>query len=125
MGEVDPIARSHLHSRIVLPEIRYGFSYYYLAIVIVGISLFVLYRMEKSRIGLVWGSIKEADFLAQSIGINIMAHKIFVFVVACFFTGIAGGLYAFYQQALSPATNPATYSPWPPRSTVFSTWSWR
>jgi branched-chain amino acid transport system permease protein len=35
-----------------------------------------------------------------------MAHKIFVFVVACFFTGIAGGLYAFYQQAISPATNP-------------------
>jgi branched-chain amino acid transport system permease protein len=81
-------------------------SYYYLAIVIVGLCLYVLYRMERSRIGLVWGSIKEADYLAQSIGVNIMAHKIFVFVVACFFTGIAGGLYAFYQQAISPATNP-------------------
>jgi len=81
-------------------------SYYYLAIIVVAIGLFVLYRMEHSRIGLVWGSIKEADTLAQSIGINIMAHKIFVFVVACFFTGISGALYAFYQQALSPATNP-------------------
>jgi branched-chain amino acid transport system permease protein len=81
-------------------------SYYYLAIVIVGLCLYVLYRMERSRIGLVWGSIKEADNLAQSIGVNIMAHKIFVFVVGCFFTGIAGALYAFYQQAVSPATNP-------------------
>jgi len=81
-------------------------SYYYLAVVIVGLCLYVLYRMERSRIGLVWGSIKEADNLAESIGVNIMAHKIFVFVVACFFTGIAGGLYAFYQQAISPATNP-------------------
>lgn len=81
-------------------------SYYYLAIVVVGISLYLLYRMEHSRIGLVWGAIKEADSLAQSMGVNIMAHKMFIFVVACFFTGIAGGLYAFYQQALSPATNP-------------------
>ena len=81
-------------------------GYYYLAFVIVGICLYVLYRMERSRIGLVWGSIKEADGLAQSIGINIMAHKIFVFAVACFFTGVAGALYAFYQQAISPATNP-------------------
>jgi branched-chain amino acid transport system permease protein len=81
-------------------------SYYYLAIVVVGFCLYVLHRMEHSRIGLVWGSIKEADDLAQSTGVNIMAHKIFVFVVGCFFTGIAGGLYAFYQQAISPATNP-------------------
>ena len=82
-------------------------SYYYLAIIIVGLCLFVLYRMEHSRIGLVWKSIKEADNLAQSVGVNIMAQKIFVFVVACFFTGIAGALYAFYVHALSPTTTPA------------------
>jgi branched-chain amino acid transport system permease protein len=81
-------------------------SYYYLAIVIIGLCLFVLYRMEHSRIGLVWGTIREADNLAQSIGVNIMAHKIFVFVVACFFTGIAGSLYAFYVHALSPTSTP-------------------
>ena len=81
-------------------------SYYYLAIIIVGLSLFILYRMERSRVGLVWGSIREADNLAQSVGVNIMAQKIFVFVVACFFTGIAGALYAFYVRALSPATQP-------------------
>jgi len=80
--------------------------YYYLAVIIVAIGLFVLYRMERSRIGLVWGSIKEADNLAQSVGINIMAQKIFVFILACFFTGIAGGVYAFYVHAISPSTTP-------------------
>jgi len=82
-------------------------SYYYLAITIVGICLFVLYRMEHARVGLVWGSIREADNLAQSVGVNLMAQKIFIFVVACFFTGIAGALYAFYVHALSPTTTPA------------------
>jgi branched-chain amino acid transport system permease protein len=82
-------------------------SYYYLAIIIIGLCLFILYRMEHSRVGLVWSSIKEADYLAQSVGVNIMAQKIFIFVVACFFTGIAGALYAFYVHALSCTTTPA------------------
>lgn len=82
-------------------------EYYYLTIIIVGLCLFALYRMENSRIGMVWKSIREADNLAQSIGVNIMAQKIFIFVVACFFTGLAGALYAFHVHALSPASTPA------------------
>jgi branched-chain amino acid transport system permease protein len=82
-------------------------NYYYLTLVIVGFCLFVLYRMEHARIGLVWGSIREADNLAQSLGVNVVAHKIFIFVVASFFMGIAGGMYAFYVHALAPTTTPA------------------
>jgi branched-chain amino acid transport system permease protein len=82
-------------------------EYYYLTMIVVGLCLFVLYRMEHSRIGLVWGSIREADNLAQSIGVNIMAQKIFIFVVSCFFCGLAGALYAFHVHALSPTSTPA------------------
>ena len=81
-------------------------EYYYLAVIVVGLCLLVLYRMEHSRIGLVWKSIREADNLAQSVGVNIMAQKIFIFVVACFFTGLAGGMYAFHAHALSPTSSP-------------------
>lgn len=84
-------------------------EYFYLAFVVVGICLFILYRMERSRIGLVWKSIREADNLAQAVGVNIMAHKVFIFVVACFFTGIAGALYAFHVHALSPTSTPANW----------------
>jgi branched-chain amino acid transport system permease protein len=82
-------------------------EYYYLTMIVVGFCLFILYRMERSRIGLVWGSIKEADNLAQSVGVNIMAQKIFIFVVACFFSGLAGALFAFHMHALSPTSTPA------------------
>jgi len=82
-------------------------EYYYLTMIVVGLCLFVLYRMEHSRIGLVWGSIREADNLAQSVGVNIMAQKVFIFVVSCFFCGLAGALYAFHVHALSPTSTPA------------------
>jgi branched-chain amino acid transport system permease protein len=81
--------------------------YYYFTVIFVCICLFVLWRMENSRIGLVWKSIRENDTLAKSLGVNIMAQKIFIFVVACFFTGLAGGVYAFHVHALSPTTTPA------------------
>ena len=84
-------------------------EYFYLAVIVVSLCLFVLYRMEHSRVGLVWNSIREADDLAKSVGVNIMAHKVFIFVVACFFTGIAGGLYGFHVHALSPTSTPANW----------------
>jgi branched-chain amino acid transport system permease protein len=58
---------------------------------------------------MVWKSIREADNLAQSVGVNVMGQKVFIFVVACFFTGIAGGLYAFHVHALSPTSTPANW----------------
>ncbi len=82
-------------------------EYFYLTVVVVSICLFLLYRMERSRVGMVWKSIRESDELAKAVGVNIMAQKIFIFVVACFFTGIAGGLYAFHVHALSPTSTPA------------------
>jgi branched-chain amino acid transport system permease protein len=82
-------------------------EYFYLAVVVVSICLFLLYRLEHSRVGMVWKSIRESDELAKSVGVNIMGQKIFIFVVACFFIGIAGGLYAFHVHALSPTSTPA------------------
>jgi branched-chain amino acid transport system permease protein len=94
-------------SHTLVFDSKTNIPYYYLTIVVVGISLFILYRMERSRIGLVWKSIREADNLAQSVGVNIMAQKVFIFTVACFFAGLAGGLFAFHVHALSPTSTPA------------------
>jgi branched-chain amino acid transport system permease protein len=77
-------------------------SFYYLMLVILIISLIILYRTERSWLGLMWSSINEADILARAVGINIMFHKILIFAVSSFFMGIAGALYAHYMGSLSP-----------------------
>jgi branched-chain amino acid transport system permease protein len=77
-------------------------SYYYLTVVIVALSLFVLYRLERSRLGFKWRAIQDTEALAQSVGINVMWYKALNFAIACFFAGIAGALFAHYQHALSP-----------------------
>jgi branched-chain amino acid transport system permease protein len=77
-------------------------SYYYLTVVIVALSLFVLCLLERSRLGFKWRAIQDTEALAQSVGMNVMWYKALNFAIASFFAGIAGALFAHYQHALSP-----------------------
>jgi branched-chain amino acid transport system permease protein len=77
-------------------------SQYYLAVGLTAIVLFVLWRLERSRLGLTWRSIGLADNLAQSLGVNIAAHKLLAFAVGCFFAGAAGAFYAHFIRFLFP-----------------------
>jgi len=77
-------------------------SQYYLAVGLTVIALFVLWRLERSRLGLTWRSIGLADNLAQSLGVNIAANKLLAFAVGCFFAGVAGAFYAHFIRFLFP-----------------------
>ena len=80
-----------------------GFTeYYYLVLAVVALSLFILYRLENSRLGFTWLAIREADRLAGAIGVNVVRYKVIAFSVASFFAGIAGGLFAHFERALGP-----------------------
>src|SRR4029453_5498722 len=74
----------------------------YLAVGLTAIALFVLWRLERSRLGLTWRSIGLADNPAQSLGVNIAAHKLLAFAVGCFFAGVAGAFYAHFIRFLFP-----------------------
>lgn len=76
-------------------------DYYYLIMVIVLLCILIFYRLEHSRLGLTWRAIREADSLADAVGINILGHKILAFAVGCFFAGIAGALFAHYLHMMS------------------------
>ncbi len=77
-------------------------NYYFLALIIVSISLFILYRIERSRIGLTFHAIHWQDRLAESIGVDTFRYRTLAFVIASFFAGIAGGLYAHYVGTVNP-----------------------
>ena len=76
-------------------------EYYYLALSVVCASLYILNRIEKSRLGFTWLAIRETDKMAGAVGINVLRYKVINFGVACFFAGIGGVLLAHSEQALS------------------------
>lgn len=77
-------------------------NYYYLCLVVVGISLFILYRIEHSRIGLTFHAIHWQDKLAESVGVDTFRYRMLAFVLASFFAGLAGALYAHYVGTVNP-----------------------
>lgn len=76
--------------------------YYYLAGLVVAASLFILYRIERSRLGLTFHAIHWQDKLAESVAIDTTAYRMLAFVIASFFAGLAGALYAHYVGSVNP-----------------------
>lgn len=72
---------------------------YYLIFIIVALSLFILFRLEFS-LGLPWMALKKSAILSESIGISVFKYRMIAFVVGCFFTGVAGSLFAHYMGSL-------------------------
>jgi branched-chain amino acid transport system permease protein len=77
-------------------------NYYYLCLVVVAVSLVILYRIERSRIGLTFHAIHWQDKLAQSVGVDTFRYRMLAFVISAFFAGLAGALYAHYVGTVNP-----------------------
>ncbi len=77
-------------------------NYYYLCLIVVGLSLFILYRIEQSRIGLTFHAIHWQDKLAESVGIDTFRYRMLAFVLASVFAGLSGALYAHYVGTINP-----------------------
>jgi len=76
--------------------------YYLMTLVITLVCLFIMYRIDRSRIGNAFKVIYEDDILAESIGINVRRYRSFAFVLGSFFAGIAGALLAHRLSAIDP-----------------------
>jgi len=77
-------------------------DFYYLCLIVVAVSLLILYRVERSRIGLTFHAIHWQDKLAESVGVNTFRYRMLAFVISAFFAGLAGALYAHYVGAVAP-----------------------
>jgi branched-chain amino acid transport system permease protein len=77
-------------------------NYYYICLIVVAIALLILYRIERSRIGLTFHAIHWQDKLAESVGVNTFGYRMLAFVIASFFAGLAGALYAHYVGTVNP-----------------------
>jgi branched-chain amino acid transport system permease protein len=75
---------------------------YYVLLVAVILTLFLVKKLVKSEFGLTLESMREEEDGAESIGINTSQYKLAVFMISAALAGFAGGLYAHYVRLLSP-----------------------
>ncbi|WP_425450127.1 branched-chain amino acid ABC transporter permease [Virgifigura deserti] len=77
-------------------------NYYFLTAIIMALCLWIMYRLEKSRIGLTLNAIHWKDVLAESVGVDVWRYRMLAFVTGSFFAGIAGALLAHYIGTINP-----------------------
>lgn len=75
---------------------------YYFALAVVGISVEVLRRIRSSPFGATLKAIRENSQRAAYLGVNVKLYQWTAFVIAGAFTGLAGGLYAVMEKAITP-----------------------
>lgn len=80
--------------------------YYYLALIVAAVTIFVMYRLDRSRFGRELLAIGDADALAEVIGINVVRHRVMAFAIGALFAGFAGSIYAHYIRFICPDSFP-------------------
>lgn len=77
-----------------------------LPIVIIAVLLtyVILHSLIRSRVGRAFIAIREDEVAALAMGIETTRMKVTAFVLAAFFAGVAGGLYAFWFRFISPGS---------------------
>ncbi len=76
--------------------------FYYVALSIFVVVLFLMVRLVRSPFGLSLRGIRESESRMKTSGFNVWLHKYIVFVICGFFAAVGGVAYAFAIQFASP-----------------------
>lgn len=68
------------------------------------ICFFVIWRLVHSSHGRGFLSVREDEIAAQAMGINTTQMKVRAFVLSSFFAGVAGSLFSYVTNFISPST---------------------
>jgi branched-chain amino acid transport system permease protein len=77
-------------------------TYYYLVLLFVFLTLFLVRRLTHSRPGRAFQAVRDNEDLAEALGVDIFRYKLIAFVIASTVAAVAGGLYASYMGSIEP-----------------------
>ena len=80
----------------------YKFAYYYVALAMLALSVFLLLLLARSAFGKSLRALRDNPDYAAARGISVARQRVLVLVASAVFTGIAGGFYAIYLRVASP-----------------------
>ena len=77
-------------------------EFYYLVLLITIVMTIAARNLIKTRVGRAFIAIRDAEIAAETMGVNLVFYKTLAFAVSAFYTGLAGGLYAFVLRFIEP-----------------------
>jgi branched-chain amino acid transport system permease protein len=88
-------------------EISFGAATTYLYYLLIGMTLFTIFvvnRLQNSRIGRAWIALREDEIACQAMGIDKTRTKLTAFALGATWAGIAGVIFAAKTTFINPAS---------------------
>ena len=79
-------------------------QFYYLVLAATAALAYGLWRLVRSPFGLTLRGIRDSESRMRSLGYNVSLHLFIAFTTSGFFAGVAGALYALFNNFVSPST---------------------
>ena len=79
-------------------------GYYYMVAVLMVLSLIVVHRILKSNLGRAFEALRDSPIASDCMGVSVYRYKVYAFVISAGFAGLAGGLYSYSEEYISPNT---------------------
>lgn len=93
-----------------IQPLRYGVidarPYYYLLLVFIILTIVLVKRLEKSRVGRSWAAIREDEDAAELMGVPTFKFKIVAFVMGAAIGGTAGVVFGSQTTSITPVNFP-------------------
>ncbi|MDY7547968.1 branched-chain amino acid ABC transporter ATP-binding protein/permease [Glaciimonas sp. GNP009] len=79
-------------------------EYFYLVAVLMVLSLLVVHRILKSHLGRAFEALRDSPIASDCMGVSVYRYKVYAFVISAALAGLAGSLYAYSEEYISPNT---------------------
>jgi branched-chain amino acid transport system permease protein len=76
--------------------------FYYFALALAIVAAIAVHRLNFSRIGRAWESIREDETAAELMGVNTFIYKLLAYAMGASFAGLAGAFFAARMRFVSP-----------------------
>ena len=79
-------------------------EYYWIVAILMLASLLVVHRILKSHLGRAFEALRDSPVACDCMGVSVYRYKVYAFVISAGFAGLAGCLYSYSEQYISPNT---------------------
>jgi branched-chain amino acid transport system permease protein len=79
-------------------------NFYWTVLAVAAPLSWTMWRFARSPFGLALRGIRDSEIRMRSLGYDVTLHLFIAFTVSGFFAGVAGAMYAFFNNFVSPTT---------------------
>jgi branched-chain amino acid transport system permease protein len=79
-------------------------EYYYFVVVVLGLTVIVVNRILKSHLGRAFEALRDSPIASDCMAVSVYRYKVYAFVISAALAGLAGGLFTYSEEYISPNT---------------------